>query len=187
MKTPTMHAAMLCATIVAMAACSAGSNDRYAAPQDYARYWNSTLDDIANVVVAVNYTTMALNDDDRERATQLLAYARKYADNATGATGSALSAAWDGSSIGARLRRSAALLSDAVTTLRPGIDREVSGSIDRAQSERERAILDVLGATTAARRSYARLGGRATDLENLQSATQRSLSRLDSMMGHDQR
>jgi hypothetical protein len=179
-----MHAAMLCATLVALAACSAAGNDRYAAPQDYARYWNSTLGDVANVVVAVNYTTMALSDGDRERATQLLAYARKYVDNASDKTGSALPPDWNNSSVGARLTHSVALLADAVTTLKAGVNREGSASIDRAQSERQRAILDVLAATAAARRSYARLGGRSSDLESLQSATQRSLSSLDSMMGH---
>jgi hypothetical protein len=181
MKTLTMHAAILCAALVGLAACSAGSNNRYAAPRDYARYWNVTLDKLAHVVVAVNYTTMALSDGDRERATQLLAYARKYADSANDATGSTMPSAWDNAVVGARLKRAGALLSDAVTALQGG---ESSSAIDQAQSERQRAILDVLAAAAAAPRSYARLGGRSSDLESLQSATQHTLASLDSMMGH---
>lgn len=164
-----MHAVALW-LLTALAACSAGGN--------------ATLSDLAAVSVTVNYAGMALSDDDRQRAAQLLSNAGKYAASARRATAAGMPVAWRNASVGKPLGRAAGLLSDAVSWLQKDAASNDTRHLDAAQSDRERAALEVLTATSSARRIYTRMGGRAADLESFQDVTQRTLSTLDSMMGH---
>lgn len=182
MRTPQMHAAALVLLLPAMAACSAGGRQS-TAPQSYALSWNSTLANLTTVSVAVNYASIAMTDGDRARATQLLAYARRYAQSALKAT-SLLPAAWQNASIGKPLGDAARLLSSAVAALQDDVAHGSAFHSNEVQNDRQRATLDVLLAATAAQRSYKNMGGRSADLESLQSATQQTLTSLDSMMGH---
>jgi hypothetical protein len=177
-----MYAATLA---MALAACSPGATHRSVGLQSYAPYWNTAVADLASVSVASNYAAMALVDGDQQRASQLLDYAQRQADAASASTSTSVPATWRSDGVAARLDRAAELLLNAVSALRLDVVRDDRAKLTEAQDDRQRAMVDLVDAAATAKKSYARMGGRPSDLESIQSATQHTLSTLDSMVGHD--
>jgi hypothetical protein len=157
--------------------------DRHAERVQYQDFWNTTVGNLAMVYVCVNYAAKAAAGNDNVEASRALEYGQKFADSAKQQTLSVPGDWNDNDNIGPRLFSAANSLSDAMGKMRGYLDDNKPSETAEAQDEAQQATADVEAATDAAQTSYVAMGGKASDLETMQSKVKSTVAALDSLMG----
>jgi hypothetical protein len=160
------------------------TQDRHTERVQYQQFWNATVGNLAMVFVCVNYAAKAAGGGDSVTASRALQIGQKFADNAKDETLNGVPGEWkDNDEIGPRLFSAANSLSDAMNKMRNYLDESKPSEAVDAEDEATSASSDVEAATAAARSSYESMGGKASDIETMQSKVQTTITALDTLMG----
>lgn len=158
------------------------TQDRHAERVQYQEFWNKTVGNLAMVYVCVNYAAKGAEGGDSVGASRALEYAKNFAESAKSMTTSGIPDAFNNDDIGLQLFGAADKLSNAMDKMRDYIDNEKPSEAVEAQDDAAEATSDVEAATEAARAAYIKMGGKASDLETMQSKVNSTVSALDSLL-----
>jgi len=144
--------------------------------EPYHEYWERVLVSLGKANAALRLTGAFLQRNDTSDAHQLLQGGEGMAEEAEQQSREDIPSGW--SSISGKLGMGAALFKEALAGELDSMNTGDSSDAADALSSAERSNLLIRQATIEARAAYVTMGGRTTDLDDLDSATQNYINSL---------